>query len=56
MLPQSREYYTHFIVEITDGDLEPYLERFLRPGFYQVVGLRVPDAAFLFEPPSAVTA
>jgi hypothetical protein len=55
MLPQSREYYTHVIVEITDGDLEPHLERFLRPGFYQVVGLRVPDAASLFEPASAVT-
>jgi hypothetical protein len=53
MLPQSREYYTHIMVEVTDDDLKPYLDRFPRSGFYQVVGLRVRDAAFLFEPASA---
>ena len=50
MLPQSREYYTHIMIEVTDDALQPHLERFQRPGFYQVVGLRVPDASFLFEP------
>jgi hypothetical protein len=50
MLPQSREYYTHIVIEVTDDDLHPSLERFPRPGFYQVVGLRVLDAGFLFEP------
>jgi hypothetical protein len=50
MLPQSREYYTHIMIEVTDDDLRPHLERFHRPGFYQVVGLRVPDAGFLFQP------
>jgi len=51
MLPQSREYYTHIMIQVTDDDLKPHLERFTQQGFYQVVGLRVPDAAFLFEPP-----
>jgi hypothetical protein len=50
MLPQSRQYYTHIVIEVTDDDLKPHLERFPRAGFYQVVGLRVPDATFLFEP------
>jgi hypothetical protein len=50
MLPQSRESYTHIIIEVTDHALQPHLERFQRPGFYQVVGLRVPDAGFLFDP------
>jgi hypothetical protein len=50
MLPQSREYYTHIMIEVTDDDMKPRLERFPRPGFYQVVGLRVGDAGFLFEP------
>jgi hypothetical protein len=49
MLPQSREHYTHIMVEVTDDDPEPRPDRFQRPGFYQVVGLRVPDAGFLFE-------
>jgi hypothetical protein len=51
MLPQSREFYTHIMIQVTDEDLQPRLERFSRAGFYQVVGLRVPDASFLFEPP-----
>jgi hypothetical protein len=51
MLPQSRDSYTHIMIEVTDEDLQPHLERFTQPGFYQVVGLRVPDATFLFEPP-----
>ena len=46
MLPQSREHYTHIMIEVTEDDLRPQLERFSRPGFYQVVGLRVPDAGF----------
>jgi hypothetical protein len=51
MLPQSRgEYYTHIMIEVTDDDPQPRPDRFQRPGFYQVVGLRVPDAHFLFEP------
>jgi hypothetical protein len=52
MLPQSRAYYMHIVIEVTDDDVQPEFERFPRPGFYQVVGLRVPDAGFLFEPPS----
>jgi hypothetical protein len=48
MLPQSREHYTHIVIEVMEEDLRPDLERFTRPGFYQVVGLRVPDAWFLF--------
>ena len=50
MLPQSREYYMHIVIEVTEDDLKPHLERFSRAGFYQVVGLRVPEAGFLFEP------
>jgi len=50
MLPQSRRYYTHIIIEVIEEDLQPRPERFPRPGFYQVVGLRVPDAGFLFAP------
>jgi hypothetical protein len=42
--------YTHIMIEVTDDDPEPCPDRFSRPGFYQVVGLRVPDANFLFEP------
>jgi hypothetical protein len=50
MLPQSRGgYYTHVMIEVLDDDLQPHLERFPRPGFYQVVGLRACDAGFLFE-------
>lgn len=37
------------MIEVTEDDLQPRLHRFGRPGFYQVVGLRVPDADFLFE-------
>jgi hypothetical protein len=48
MLPQSREYYTHIMIEVIDDDRQPRPERFPRPGFYQVVGLRVNDASFLF--------
>jgi hypothetical protein len=48
MLPQSREHYAHIMIEVIEEDLRPDLERFTRPGFYQVVGLRVPDAWFLF--------
>ena len=51
MLPQSREEYVHVMIEVTDDDPHPRPERFPRPGFYQVVGLRVQDAGFLFEPP-----
>jgi hypothetical protein len=50
MLPQSREYFMHIVIEVTDDDLQLRLERFPRQGFYQVVGLRVPDAGFLFAP------
>ena len=50
MLPQSREYYTHIMIEVTVEDSEPRPERFPRPGFYQVVGLRPRDAGFLFGP------
>ena len=50
MLPQTREYYTHIMIEVTADDSEPRPERFPRPGFYQVVGLRARDADFLFEP------
>ena len=49
MLPQSREYYTHIMIEVTEDDPEPRPERFPRPGFYQVVGLRPRDADFLFD-------
>jgi hypothetical protein len=52
MLPQSRQEYIHILVEVSEDDLKPYLERFPRAGFYQVVGLRVRDAGFLFEPVS----
>jgi hypothetical protein len=34
----------------SDVELVHSVDRFQRPGFYQVVGLRVPDAGFLFEP------
>jgi len=50
MLLQSRgAYYMHVMIEVTDDDVRPHLERFPGPGFYQVVGLRVCDAVFLFE-------
>ena len=49
MLPQSRQYFTHIMIEVTEHDPVPGPARFQRPGFYQVVGLRVPDAGFLFE-------
>jgi len=50
MLPQSREYYTRIMIEVSDDDPQPRPYRFQRPGFYQVVDLPVPDAGFLFEP------
>lgn len=50
MLPQGRECYTHIMIEVTEEDVKPHLDRFLRPGFYQVVGLRVGDAWFMFDP------
>jgi hypothetical protein len=50
MLPQSREYYTHIMIEVTEDDAQPRPHRFQREGVYQVVGLRVPDAGFLFKP------
>ena len=50
MLPQSREHYTHIMIEVTDDDPVPGPDRIQWPGFYQVVGLRVPDAGFLFAP------
>jgi hypothetical protein len=34
MLPQSREYYTHIMIEVTDDDPQPRPHRFARPGFY----------------------
>jgi hypothetical protein len=49
MLPQSREHYTHIMIEVIEEDLQPCLERFTRLGFYQVVGLRPRDAGFLFQ-------
>jgi hypothetical protein len=48
MLPRTK-YFTHVVISVTDID-HPRPERFERPGFYQVVGLRLDDAAFLFEP------
>jgi len=51
MLPHSREYFVHVMIEVVDDDPQPRPDRFTRPGFYQVVGLRGPDAGFLFEPP-----
>jgi len=51
MLPHSREYFVHVMIEVVDDDPHPRPDRFTRPGFYQVVGLRGPDAGFLFEPP-----
>jgi hypothetical protein len=51
MLPQSREYFVHVMIEVTDDDPQPRPDRFPRPGFYQVVGLRACDAGFLFESP-----
>jgi hypothetical protein len=51
MFPLSLEEYVHVMIEVTDDDPQPRPERFTRPGFYRVVGLRVPDAGFLFEPP-----
>jgi hypothetical protein len=50
MLPQSREHYTRIMIEVTDDDPEPRPDRFSKPGFYQVVGLRQRDASLLFEP------
>lgn len=49
MLPQSREYYTHIVIEVTADDPQPRPDRFQRAGFYQVVGLSPRDASFLFE-------
>ena len=49
MLPQSREYFTHIVIDVTEDDSEPRPERFPRPGFYRVVGLRPRNAEFLFE-------
>jgi hypothetical protein len=50
MLPQSRVYYTHIMIEVTDDDRQRRPHRFQREGFYQVVGLCAPDAGFLFAP------
>jgi hypothetical protein len=50
MLPQSREHYIHIMIQVTDDVSSRSLNGFPGPGFYQVVGLRVPDATFLFEP------
>lgn len=50
MFPLSREEYSHVLIEVSEDEPQPRPERFSRPGFYQVVGLRVPDAGFLFEP------
>jgi hypothetical protein len=50
MLPQSREYYVHVMIEVIDDDPQPRRDRFPWPGFYQVVGLRACNAGFLFEP------
>jgi len=33
MLPQSREYYTHILIEVIDEDPRPRPDRFQRPGF-----------------------
>lgn len=49
MWPQSG-YYEHIVVVVTELD-DSRPERFPRRGFYQVVGLRVRDAGFLFQPP-----
>lgn len=51
MLRQSRENYVHVMIEVLHEDPQPHPERFPRPGFYQVVGLRVSEAGFLFAPP-----
>ena len=51
MLPQSREEYVHVMIEVIDDDPQPRPDRFQRLAFYQVVGLRVRDAGFLFAPP-----
>ena len=51
MLPQSREVDLHVMIEVLDEDPQPRPDRFQRPGFYQVVGLRACDAGFLFETP-----
>jgi len=51
MLPQSREHFVHVMIEVTADDPQPRPDRFPRPGFYQVVGLRACDAGSLFELP-----
>ena len=51
MFPLSHEDYLHVMIEVTDDDPQPRPERFHRSGFYQVVGLRVQDAGFLFARP-----
>jgi len=38
------------MIEVMDDDPQPRPERFPRPDFYQVVGLRACNAGFLFEP------
>jgi len=51
MLPRGRGYhYQHIVIEVTTLD-EPLPVRFPLVGFYQVVGLRVLNAGFLFESP-----
>jgi hypothetical protein len=50
MLPQLRNDYLHIMIQVTEADL-PRPERFPHIGFYQVVGLRVREAGFLFGPP-----
>ena len=48
ILPHT-QYYTHIVISVSDID-HPRPKRFERPGFYQVVGLRVNRADFLFAP------
>ena len=49
MWPQSG-YYEHVVIVVTELD-DSRSGRFPQRGFYQVVGLRVRDAGFLFQPP-----
>lgn len=49
MMPRT-QYYTYLVIEVSDAVDQPRSDRFARLGFYQVAGLRVEDAEFLFEP------
>jgi hypothetical protein len=49
MHPQTK-YYTHVVVEVSAAIAEPRSKRLGKPGYYQVVGLGMDDADFLFEP------